>query len=296
LHFSKQHKAQVLHFFCKERIKHSCCLAIRGSQIMPTQKNVKLSKISPEGKRGDVDPDDIRYKRTRKRLARAILSLAGERDINSASISELTRRAGVYRTTFYAHANTPVDLLTEVLTDELDEVRQRYMMGVEGAGQLLRDFNRRCLREFIDHILKHEAVYGGHDRASSMFVLRTVLAERVKEAVFTSIRRGFVTPPTSSPEDAAVYSGFLGQGIAGAVEAWLRLPAPRDREALLMAIESTFPPWYAPAAPRRKPAKRNTLHAVEVAKRPKARPKQVKGEAHESAERKRVRRSSSNGR
>src|SRR3546814_11082417 len=69
--------------------------------------------------------EDPRVERTRARLAEAVLALAAERDITTASVSELTRRAGVNRSTFYAHADTPVELLTRVLAAELDDVRDR---------------------------------------------------------------------------------------------------------------------------------------------------------------------------
>src|SRR3546814_16021520 len=71
--------------------------------------------------------EDPRVERTRARLAEAVLALAAERDITTASVSELTRRAGVNRSTFYAHADTPVELLTRVLAAELDDVRRHPM-------------------------------------------------------------------------------------------------------------------------------------------------------------------------
>lgn len=190
--------------------------------------------------------EDARIERTRARLADAVLSLAAERDITSASVSELTRRAGINRSTFYEHARTPVELLTRVLSCELDEVRRRGMAQLERDGLLLRDLTRSTLHEIFEHVVKHEAVYGGDGRASSKYALRVVLAEHIEQSILTIFHEGFVSPPMPGPEAAALYAAYLAHGATGAVEAWLHLPAPRDERMLLAAIEAMYPPWLAP--------------------------------------------------
>ncbi|MDP5306282.1 TetR/AcrR family transcriptional regulator [Paracoccus spongiarum] len=193
-----------------------------------------------------TEAEDARIARTRARLAEAVLSLAAERDITSASVSELTRRAGINRSTFYEHAQTPVELLTRVLSCELDGVRRRGMDQLERDGLLLRDLTRSTLHEIFEHVLKHEAVYGGAGRASSKYALRVVLAEHIEQSILTMLREGFVTPPVPGPEAAPLYAAYLAHGATGAVEAWLRLPPPRDEGMLLAAIEAMYPSWLAP--------------------------------------------------
>lgn len=193
-----------------------------------------------------AEAEDARIGRTRARLAEAVLSLAAERDITSASVSELTRRAGINRSTFYEHAQTPVDLLTRVLSCELDEVRRRGMDQLERDGLLLRDLTRSTLHEIFAHVLKHEAVYGGVGRASSKYALRVVLAEHIEQSILTMLREGFVNPPMPGPQAAALYAAYLAHGATGAVEAWLRLPPPREERMLLAVIEAMYPSWLAP--------------------------------------------------
>lgn len=190
--------------------------------------------------------EDARVERTRARLADAVLALAAERDITTASVSELTRRAGVNRSTFYAHAQTPVELLTRILSSELDEVRRCSMDQLEQDGLLLRDQMRAALREIVAHVVKHEAVYGGISRISSTYALRVVLAEHVEQSVLIALHEGFVVPPVPGEKAAALYAAFIAHGVAGAVEAWLQQPAPRDEDMLLAAAEAMYPTWYAP--------------------------------------------------
>jgi AcrR family transcriptional regulator len=217
--------------------------------------------------------NDVRHERTRKRLAGAVLSLASRRDISSASVSELSRRAGIYRTTFYAHADTVVERLTKVLSNELDEVRRKYMIEQERTGQFLLDHARRSLSDVVDHVVKHEAVYG---RTSLTPVLRAVLAEHFQGSLSLAIRKGFVGRPSARPEDTAICSAFIAHGIAGGIEAWLHFPATRDREALHTAIESMYPTWYFPTSNPRNRSAKNGPHAGSIAKPTRAKQRKEK--------------------
>jgi len=191
-------------------------------------------------------PDDARYERTRMRLSAAVLALASEQDITTASVAELTRRAHINRSTFYAHAPTPVQLLTRVLSRDLDQVRQHTALLLDRDGLLFRDVTRTTLDEIIDHVLRHEAVYGSAHGASAMYALRVVLAEHVEQSVLSVFSEGFVLPPLPGAASAALQAAFIAHGVAGAVEAWLRMPSPRERELLLAAVETMYPAWYAP--------------------------------------------------
>lgn len=191
--------------------------------------------------------EDIRYVRTRERLTDAVLALAAERDIISASVSELARRAGINRTTFYAHAQTPVELLTRVLAADLDRVRQETTAQLDAQGLLLRDLSRRTMRRILDHVLRHEPIYHGTSLISSRYALRVVLADHVRESILLVYQEGFLIPPAPQREMAEFSAAFIAHGVAATVEAWLDHPAPRDEETLLTAIEAMYPAWYAPA-------------------------------------------------
>jgi AcrR family transcriptional regulator len=238
-----------------------------------TKRLNQTTKVPTRKKDGDAPLEDVRHERTRKRLAGAVLSLASRRDISSASVSELSRRAGIYRTTFYAHADTVVELLTKVLSSELDEVRRKYMIELERTGQFLLDHARRSLSDVVDHVVKHEAVYG---RASLTPVLRAVLAEHFQGSLSLAIRKGFVGRPSARPEDTAICSAFIAHGIAGGIEAWLHLPATRDRKALHTAIESMYPTWYFPTSNPRNRSAKNGPHAGSIAKPTRAKQRNVK--------------------
>lgn len=210
--------------------------------------------------------EDARITNTRRRLVEAVLQLASEKSITNTSVLEITQRAGINRSTFYAHADSPMQLLTRALSAELDEVYRAAMEEIERDGLLYRDLTRHAMNQIADHVIRHEAVYAGSAHGSSLFALRVVLAEHVERSVLNIFREGFSGAPVCTPEAAMLYAGFLSHGIAGAFEAWLRLPAPRNRELLLSAVEAMYPSWYAPESHRAKPAKASPAPKVHIEK------------------------------
>lgn len=65
--------------------------------------------------------DDPRYLRARHRLIEVLREFAAQRPAELLTVSEIAARAGVSRTTFYAHAQTPADLLAAHLIDRLSD-------------------------------------------------------------------------------------------------------------------------------------------------------------------------------
>ncbi|MCH1925803.1 TetR/AcrR family transcriptional regulator [Shewanella sp. C32] len=189
---------------------------------------------------------DARIERTRARLAEAVLTLASERDIASVSVAELTRCAGVNRGTFYDHAQSPAALLTHVLTRELDEVRRVGMDRLRQDGLLLRHLTRSTLQGIFQHVLTHEQIYAGPSHSTSVYALRVVLADHIEQSTRQILSGGFAIPPMMEPHTLPLFASYLAHGVVGALEAWLRLPTPRDEEMLLAVIEAMYPTWLAP--------------------------------------------------
>jgi len=194
--------------------------------------------------------EDVRRERTRSRLKKVVLQLARQGDISSTPISEVSRRAGIYRTTFYSHAETPMEFLIKILREDLDEIRSKTISEGRGKGTVSHELAHMRLSDLVDHVIEHEDIYGWPDCASSTFALRTVLASHIEESFRGVLSDGLVMTPSKRSEDTAMYSGYFAHGITGAIAAWLRLPKPRDRASLMDAIEAMYPPWFAPARKR----------------------------------------------
>lgn len=187
--------------------------------------------------------EDARFERTKQRLEAAVIELASERDITTASVAELARRARINRATFYNHASSPVELLTRVLSADLDALRSEMINALTLDREAMLVRGRSSLQGMIDHVLRYEGVYGiGH--GSSFFALRVVLAEHVEKSLQDILHHRPAVLPQKVSQALTLYAAFLGHGVAGAFDAWLRLPSPRDPEGLLAVVEDLYPSWF----------------------------------------------------
>ncbi|MFE9857020.1 TetR/AcrR family transcriptional regulator [Streptomyces sp. NPDC005780] len=192
---------------------------------------------------------DVRVRRTRDRLREAVLRLASERPVEEIAVADLVRGARVNRTTFYKHATSPAMILEQVLYEELDRVRAAWIADVLAGALPVREIWERASGALLDHLERHDALYTvgltGHRSA----VLHHLLVEHFTVSVSTLLERepeavpGHEGPLAWRVEAA---SRFLAHGEVGIVEAWLALPAPRDRRLFVSAATALLPSWLIP--------------------------------------------------
>lgn len=70
--------------------------------------------------------EDRRQIRTRENIHAALLTLLKEKSLDQISITELSKMAGINRTTFYLHYRFPLDVLEEVYQNFVDELAAVY--------------------------------------------------------------------------------------------------------------------------------------------------------------------------
>ncbi|WIW89524.1 helix-turn-helix domain-containing protein [Sphingobium sp. V4] len=186
----------------------------------------------------DADDQDVRVKRTLANLKQSVLAFAAEHDIGKASVAEIARRAGISRSTFYQYAQSPVDLLTRILCVELDTARINKLREIEKNPDRFHDVRRAGMSEVIEHVLRYERVYK-NGQASSRLALR-IVAEHIEQSTLWLIRMGVLNLQFENEAIIPIYAAFRGHGVAAAIEAWLRTPAPRNVDLLLDTIEIDF--------------------------------------------------------
>nr|WP_235001843.1 TetR/AcrR family transcriptional regulator [Arcanobacterium ihumii] len=63
---------------------------------------------------------DPRFLRVRENLRLAVFKLALEKPVEEITVAELTREAGISRTTFYKHGSSPAQFISEIIIEELE--------------------------------------------------------------------------------------------------------------------------------------------------------------------------------
>ncbi len=189
---------------------------------------------------------DARILHTTAALREAILRLAADRPVSRITVADVTRAAGINRATFYSHAVSPGSLLADVLTPELDRIREddvaaRRAAFERGAGpDELAAITRRGIDAVVEHVIAHRDIYGKALPDPEDGSLHRLLVDHFTVSSAQHIRE----LPAGRPElldDVA--AGFVAQGFVGAIEAWLAGPR-RSRKALVETITLSFPAWW----------------------------------------------------
>jgi AcrR family transcriptional regulator len=159
---------------------------------------------------------DTRIVNTQAALAEAILALAADAPVSRITVADVAREAGINRATFYSHFASPADLLSAVLSADLDEITR-----VDGEVRLAgarppAQVTHQSFVEVVQHVLRFRDVYRQAMTDANGGVTRNVLSAQFSRGCRKHIDE-FVAPERV-PGDPAVIAAFLAHGLAGAIE------------------------------------------------------------------------------
>jgi AcrR family transcriptional regulator len=185
---------------------------------------------------------DPRITRTTRAFEQAIVELASERPVSQISVAELADRAGVTRATFYNRYSTPMDLLVQVLTADLDRGhRLEEVRAHEGysAAELLR----LTTAEVGAHVERFRQVYElSLTDPSDSGVYEALVRHFTQYALAFMARRGLSDLPDANRD---VIAQFMAHGFAGAIKAWLT-DSSVTKDDMIDAAVACAPAWWAP--------------------------------------------------
>lgn len=99
------------------------------------------------------DNNDLRILRTKKLLTDTLLELLSEKEFQAITVSELTKKAGINRKTFYLHYSSTRDLLDEIQDEILDEItkimeKYNFLDAEFHPYPMFVEFNRRLQESY----------------------------------------------------------------------------------------------------------------------------------------------------
>ena len=134
-----------------------------------SDQSPKLSGEKPNSPSAHLDP---RVQRTRTLLEDAFLALRAERHYSGISISDITKRAGLSRATFYAHYRDYPHFVSEMLRHELRAaIETRVPRGSPLNVQTLGAFGT-ALFEFMDEFARRYARVDSEQQRHTAFTLQ----------------------------------------------------------------------------------------------------------------------------
>ena len=105
-----------------------------------------------------TSPPTARGRATRQALLDAAEEVFGQLSFDRASVSEITRRAGVAQGTFYVYFPDKKAAFTELVRHLNHSLRETIAKAVEGRSDR-REIERIGFRTFFDYVRDHRALY-----------------------------------------------------------------------------------------------------------------------------------------
>jgi len=155
-----------------------------------------------------------------RRTLRAILDAAagefGERGFHDASVSGITRRAGVALGSFYTYFDSKDAVFRALVRDMSDQVRDHVGPAVRAAPDAIAA-ERAGLEQFIGFVREHQEIYRIIDEAEfvdpeSFRLHYATTADRIAQRLQAGIERGDLRPGLSDVHAWAIMgmNVFLG--------------------------------------------------------------------------------------
>jgi AcrR family transcriptional regulator len=188
---------------------------------------VTKQKSASVSQRGAPDRKDERVRRTRLRIDAAFIELLHRRAYGNIRVSEIVRKAGVGRPTFYAHYATKDDLLRS----QFERIIAPLIRATAG------DLRRIDATGFLAHVGSAQHFYRafmGPDGGTAPRVLRDCLETRVREILVLDSAR-----PSSLKQSAT--TRFVAASLLAVVECWIEQGAretPHEVQAIFSNLVS----------------------------------------------------------
>lgn len=176
---------------------------------------------------------DVRAVRTRRKLVAAYRELVTDRP-GDVSVSQVVKRAGVTRSSFYAHFRDASDLAVAALTEVFDVVASVDNASRRRGDERLDEVSEHSLAQVIGFIEARRDVY------RQLLTRGNRFAAAVEDA-FTERNLATLAATGSTSADPLVTARFVAAGVMGVVSWWLREQPGRTAEELAAQLARVIP-------------------------------------------------------
>ncbi|MFJ9467745.1 TetR-like C-terminal domain-containing protein [Streptomyces caniferus] len=186
---------------------------------------------------------DRRSRRSRTAMEGALLELIGDRDLSQISVSDVTGRADVHRSTFYEHYTDVHDLAASACTEMFDQLlAATSALPVTGAPS--DGGAHPSLTAVFAHVAEHRALYQALLGADGSARVINHLLRRMTESIRSRFSARLTDPEAGTDDPAAA---FISGALLGSIADWLHRGCPGTPERFATAIW----PQLAAATPAR---------------------------------------------
>jgi AcrR family transcriptional regulator len=189
-----------------------------------------------------VSENDPRSIRTRDLLRNALIQLAAEKSFASLTILDVTRQAGLNRTTFYLHYSGLHELLEDCARTLFSQMREKiYANRISETAS-----DNAALVPFVAsvfrHLEQHEAFYRAMLGRQGDPLFRGLFQELLSELIFEPIAKRNSDDGVNLPLEMTIR--FFSSGFTGIAAWWLEKGMPISPEQASRQIATEILPDY----------------------------------------------------
>ncbi|WP_414506707.1 TetR-like C-terminal domain-containing protein [Streptomyces sp. NEAU-L66] len=189
-----------------------------------------------------VQQSDRRSRRSRTAMESALLELIGDRDLSQISVSDVTGRADVHRSTFYEHYTDVHDLAASACTEMFDQLLSATSAlsvtgdsseGDSSEGDSSKEGSHPSLTAMFAHVAEHRALYEALLGADGSARVINHLLQRMTESIRPRLSAQLTDSEGGTDDSAAA---FVSGALLGAIADWLHRGCPGTPERFATAI------------------------------------------------------------
>ncbi|GFE37668.1 hypothetical protein Stube_23410 [Streptomyces tubercidicus] len=167
----------------------------------------------------------------------ALLELIGDRDLSQISVSDVTGRADVHRSTFYEHYTDVHDLAASACTEMFDQLLSATsalsVNGDSSEGDSSTEGSHPSLTAMFAHVAEHRALYEALLGADGSARVINHLLQRMTESIRPRLSAQLTDSEGGTDDSAAA---FVSGALLGAIADWLHRGCPGTPERFATAI------------------------------------------------------------
>jgi AcrR family transcriptional regulator len=185
---------------------------------------------------------DPRAARTRQAIIDAVHELAAEGGA-APSVSDIVRRAGVSRSSFYTQFASVDELAGVVLREAFMTIGTANLAMLADGGVSVAEASRIAVGQLVAHVAQHRHLYRlGAVTPSSHPEVLAALAAQVRQAIAFE-------PGTHGGVPAETEALYVAGGVLAVLRSWILGDLPGGVDDITSQILALLPPWATSMSP-----------------------------------------------
>lgn len=178
--------------------------------------------------------NNLRYRENEERIISAVLDLMSESDVRHITVSGICEKAGVNRTTFYAHFDSVYSVMDRIENKISEEMFSAYT--VKNAN-LDSTFSYDSFVIFLEHVRKHQHFYRTFFNFRKEFTLSFDSMQFWEVAIKPYYKKAGIV----SEREINYYYSFFYSGFVTVVKDWVNNDCRESETDIARIIKNCVP-------------------------------------------------------